>query len=303
MWFKNIRIYTLKEDITINPQQMETGLGSFAFSHCTSMEIESQGFVPPLGNKATSLVHECDGKYLFCARFEKKLLPASVIKDEILEKIEEFTDTNGRAPKGKEKAELKDAVMLHLLPLAFATHKDVYAWIDLKEKLVITNTSSAKQAEATLSLLRKALGSLPLKPLDVNEGVSSSLTKWLLDNAVPSSFELGERISMYSPSNEKKIVNAKSDNLMEDEILQHLRQGKLVSKIALKYDGVMSFVLDEDLSVKSIKLDDEFISGKYDDQSEDLDETSRLSADYFIQLDLFSRLVSYLIKQFGGISK
>lgn len=300
MWFKNLRVYKLKEDITIDQTQVETSLNSFAFAHCTSMETESQGFVPPLGEKATNLLHVSDDQYLFCARFEKKLLPSSVIKDELLEKVEEFTNEKGRAPKGKEKSELKDAVMLHLLPLAFATHSEVYIWIDKTNGLVMVNTSSAKKAETVISLLRKALGSLPVTPLNVNESVSISITKWLLNNSVPSKFELGEKITMYSTRNEKKVVNAKSDNLMEDEIIQHLKQDKIVSKIALSFDGVMSFVIDEELSIKSIKLDDDFIHGENDDQSEEQDELTRNSTDFFIQLNLFSRLIPYITEQFGG---
>jgi recombination associated protein RdgC len=300
MWFKNLRIYHLREEIKINQETLETQLNSFCFTHCSSEQTETQGFVPPLGEKTDSLYHVSEGQFLLCARFEKKLLPASVIKDTLAEKIEQFSEEHGRDPKGKEKNELKDAVMLYLLPKAFAIHSDIYAWIDPANRLVYVDASSAAKAESVLSLIRKALGTLPVEPLSVNNDVSVTCTKWLLNNTVPSHFDLGDQIVMFSTQNEKKVVNAKTDNLLEDEIINHLKQDKLVSKIALCFDESVSFTLDTDLAVKRIRLADEFIVHDDDEQE---DPMSRLIADIYAQLNLFARLTPYIIKEFGGLSQ
>jgi recombination associated protein RdgC len=299
MLFKNLRIYHLRDELKISQETLETQLNSFKFTHCTNEQTETQGFVPPLGEKTDSLYHVSEGQYLFCARFEKKLLPASVVKDTLAEKIEQFSEEHGRDPKGKEKTELKDAVMLYLLPKAFAIHTDTYAWIDPANRLVYVDASSAAKAEAVLSLIRKALGSLPAEPLSVNNDVCVTFTNWLLNNSVPSRFELGDQIAMFSMQNEKKVVNAKTDNLLEDEIINHLKQNKLVSKIALSFDESVSFVLDGDLTVKRIRLSEEFLV--HDDELEDA--MSRLVTDIYAQLALFSRLTPYIIGEFGGIAK
>ncbi|MBQ8706511.1 MAG: recombination-associated protein RdgC [Succinivibrionaceae bacterium] len=301
MWFKNLRVYHLKENLSISQETLETQLKSFAFAPCTSDQTETQGLVPPLGDKTDSLYHVSDGQYLFAARFEKKLLPASVVKDMVNEKVEEFESEKGRKPKGKEKSEIKDAVMLYLLPKAFAVHSDIYAIIDPKNALVYVDTASAAKAEAVLSLVRKALGTLPVEPLKVNESASSAMTGWLLENRLPSRFQTGDQISMYSTRNEKKVVNAKTDDLMEDEILNHLKQDKIVSKIALVFDETLSFVLDEELNIKRLKFTEEFF--EREEETENEDALARLAADIFAQLAVFSRLTPYIIREFGGLAQ
>ncbi len=304
MWFKNLRVYHLRDNLKIDEETLEAQLKSFSFIPCDSEKPETQGFVAPLGENTESLFHVCNGQYLICARFEKKLLPASVVKDQMNENIEKFIDEKGRKPKGKEKNEIKDAVMLYLLPKAFAIHSDIYAWIDPASSLVFVDTSSAAKAESLLSLLRKALGSLPVEPLDVNEDVSTTMTNWLLNNSVPSRLQLGDQIMMYSVRNEKKVVNAKSDDLMENEIIQHLKQDKVVSKIALTFDDAINFTLDEDLSIKKIKFTEDFI--KEESEQEDLvnpDPMATVVADIFAQLTTFAKLLPFLINQFGGISE
>lgn len=303
MWFKNLRIYHLKNDLEISQETLEAQLKSFAFTPCTSEQTETAGLVPPLGSRTEALYHVCDGKFLFRARFEKKLLPASVVKDFCEERIEQFTDEKGRAPKGKEKTEIRDAVMLFLLPKAFAVHSDTCAWIDPANRLVLVDASSAAKAEAVLSLVRKALGTLPLEPLKVNSTMSAVMTKWLLRNTVPGRLELGDQISMYSTQNEKKVVSARSDDLLEDEIIQHLKQDKIVSKIALKYDESVSFTLDEEFAIKKIKfeLKDDDQDGAGDEKEQD--PAAQENADIFTQFATFSQMVPYLIKEFGGLAQ
>lgn len=71
MLFKNLRIYHLRDELKISQETLETQLNSFKFTHCTNEQTETQGFVPPLGEKTDSLYHVSEGQYLFCARFEK----------------------------------------------------------------------------------------------------------------------------------------------------------------------------------------------------------------------------------------
>ena len=286
MWFKNLKVYKLKELIKLDQEAIEKSLNSFVFSPCGSLDLEKSGFVPPLGRLSEALLDVVDGQYIVCVRFEKKLLPMTV-------------------PRGKEKTELKDSVMLALIPKAFATHSDIYAWIDNVNGFVYVDTSSDKKAENVLSLIRKALGTLPVVPLDVKESVTTVTTNWLLKNQIPSRFELGTQINLVSTRDENKTVAAKSSDLLEDDIIQHLRGDKIVSKLSLIFDNEFSFMIDDQLSIKRIKFSEDIVhpeeNDNYDQQEKD--ELEQMNSDFFIQTASFRKLIPYLIEQFGGINE
>ncbi|MBO6070153.1 MAG: recombination-associated protein RdgC [Succinivibrionaceae bacterium] len=305
MWFKNLKVYKLKELIKLDQEAIEKSLNSFVFSPCGSLDLEKNGFVPPLGRLSEALLDVVDGQYIVCVRFEKKLLPMTVVREQVAEKIEQYTAEHNRAPRGKEKTELKDSVMLALIPKAFATHSDIYAWIDNVNGFVYVDTSSDKKAENVLSLIRKALGTLPVVPLDVKESVTTVTTNWLLKNQIPSRFELGTQINLVSTRDENKTVAAKSSDLLEDDIIQHLRGDKIVSKLSLIFDNEFSFMIDDQLSIKRIKFSEDIVhpeeNDNYDQQEKD--ELEQMNSDFFIQTASFRKLIPYLIEQFGGINE
>lgn len=305
MWFKNLKVYKLKELIKLDQEAIEKSLNSFVFSPCGSLDLEESGFVPPLGRLSEALLDVVDGQYIVCVRFEKKLLPMTVVREQVAEKIEQYTAEHNRAPRGKEKTELKDSVMLALIPKAFATHSDIYAWIDNVNGFVYVDTSSDKKAENVLSLIRKALGTLPVVPLDVKESVTTVTTNWLLKNQIPSRFELGTQINLVSTRDENKTVAAKSSDLLEDDIIQHLRGDKIVSKLSLIFDNEFSFMIDDQLSIKRIKFSEDIVhpeeNDNYDQQEKD--ELEQMNSDFFIQTASFRKLIPYLIEQFGGINE
>jgi len=305
MWFKNLKVYKLKELIKLDQEAIEKSLNSFVFSPCGSLDLEKSGFVPPLGRLSEALLDVVDGQYIVCVRFEKKLLPMTVVREQLAEKIEQYTAEHNRAPRGKEKTELKDSVMLALIPKAFATHSDIYAWIDNVNGFVYVDTSSDKKAENVLSLIRKALGTLPVVPLDVKESVTTVTTNWLLKNQIPSRFELGTQINLVSTRDENKTVAAKSSDLLEDDIIQHLRGDKIVSKLSLIFDNEFSFMIDDQLSIKRIKFSEDIVhpeeNDNYDQQEKD--ELEQMNSDFFIQTASFRKLIPYLIEQFGGINE
>lgn len=305
MWFKNLKVYKLKELIKLDQEAIEKSLNSFVFSPCGSLDLEKSGFVPPLGRLSEALLDVVDGQYIVCVRFEKKLLPMTVVREQVAEKIEQYTAEHNRAPRGKEKTELKDSVMLALIPKAFATHSDIYAWIDNVNGFVYVDTSSDKKAENVLSLIRKALGTLPVVPLDVKESVTTVTTNWLLKNQIPSRFELGTQINLVSTRDENKTVAAKSSDLLEDDIIQHLRGDKIVSKLSLIFDNEFSFMIDDQLSIKRIKFSEDIVNPEENDNydQQEKDELEQMNSDFFIQTASFRKLIPYLIEQFGGINE
>ena len=76
MWFKNLTLFRFQEPFELMPRQLAEKLQQGVFRPCLSQELLSEGWVPPLGRKASELVHAVNDCLLFSLQVEEKVLPA-----------------------------------------------------------------------------------------------------------------------------------------------------------------------------------------------------------------------------------
>jgi len=110
VWFKNLRIYRLAGSLELTEQELEDGLVSQAFRPCGQMELDSAGFIPPLGQEEGPLTHSVNGCRLFCMRRAERLLPAAVVNEVVARQVDVLTPMAGRGGNTlalHEKAELR----------------------------------------------------------------------------------------------------------------------------------------------------------------------------------------------------
>ena len=160
MWFKNLQIYRFTRPFDLTVDQLETQLEACAFTPCGSQDISRFGWVKPLGKFGSTLTHSASSHILLCARKEEKMLPGTVVKEMLAEKVEAIEFEQGRALKKKEKEALKEEIMHTLLPRAFSRTSQTFAWISPTDNLMVVDAGSAKKADDLLALLRKSIGSL-----------------------------------------------------------------------------------------------------------------------------------------------
>ena len=110
MWFKNIRAYRLNDSFDLSPSDLEEKMQVGTFTPCAKSQSLSLGWVPALGDGTEALVHAAAGRLLLCLRREEKILPASVIREQLAEKVETIEQEEGRKVYRKEKLRLKDAI-------------------------------------------------------------------------------------------------------------------------------------------------------------------------------------------------
>ncbi len=157
MWFRNARIFRFTKPFDISPEQLEKSLEADAFQPCGPQETVRQGWVPPLGKHGEQLVHSAGGYHLVTLRKEEKLLPASVIKELVDEKVEVLEAEQHRKLRRQEKDEIKELVMLEMLPHAFSKNRRSSAYLSVKDGVMVVDAGSAKQAEDMASALRKSI--------------------------------------------------------------------------------------------------------------------------------------------------
>ncbi len=298
MWFKNLQLYRFTRPFDHTAESLEKMLQGFLFTPCGNQDMSKFGWISPFGKQADILVHEAQGQLLLCAKKEEKMLPASVIKDTLQEKIDEMEAAQGRALKKKEKEALKEDILHSLLPRAFTRSSQTFLWINPSERYLVVDAGSAKKADDVLSLLRKCTGSLPVIPFALINPPEITMTEWLNEGTVPAGFALEDEAELRTALEHGGILRCKEQELVSEEIKGHLLADKLVTKLALNWSETVSFVLGDDLAIKRLKFSEELR-----EQNEDvIAETpaARIDADFALMTGELSKFIPALISALGG---
>ncbi|TXK96925.1 recombination-associated protein RdgC [Methylococcaceae bacterium HT1] len=298
MWFKNLAIYRLTEAFTLTPTELEEKLDSLRFKPCSSTEEFSYGWTSPLGRSSEQLIHQANGFMMLCATKEEKVLPTSVINEMTADKITEKEDQEARKLSKKERTEIKDQIIFELLPRAFSFSKKTFAYIDPKGGWLIVDAASAKKAEELISFLRKNLGSLPLVPVSTKEKPVSTMTQWLLKNETPADVLVEDECELRAPEEAGGTIRCKRHDLAAPEIKNHLDTGKQVIKLAISWSDRLSFIVDENLSIKRLKFLDLIQDQVADTETDSAEE--QFDVDFTIMSQELSSFLPRLLELFGG---
>ncbi|WP_421170241.1 recombination-associated protein RdgC [Aeromonas dhakensis] len=298
MWFKNLQVYRFTRPFELTAEQLQSQLDPLAFTPCGSQDLSRFGWTRPLGKFGSTLTHAAAGQILICASKEEKIIPPAVIKEQLAEKIEAIEFEQGRALKKKEKEALKEELLHTLLPRAFSRTANTYAWINPADGLLMVDASSAKKADDVLALLRKSIGSLPVVPVALKNPPEITMTEWLQEGNLPAAFTLEDESELRSAMEHGGIARFKQQDLMTDEVKNHLANDKLVTKLALNWGERLSFVLGDDLSIKRLKFSEELREQNDDITSED--PAARLDADFALVTGELAQFIPALFAALGG---
>lgn len=298
MWFRNLQIYRFTRPFELTAEQLEAQLEREAFTPCGSQDMSRFGWTKPLGKMGQTLTHSANGQIMICARKEEKMIPGAVVKEQLAEKVDQVEHDQGRALKKKEKAALKEELMHTLLPRAFSRTSQTFAWLSPANNLLVVDAPSAKKAEDLLALLRKSIGSLPVVPLALKNPPEITMTEWLREGSLPASFTLEDESELRSAMEKGGIARFKQQDLMTDEVKNHINNDKLVTKLALNWGETVSFVLSDDLAIKRLKFSEELREQNDDISSED--PAARLDADFALVTGELSQFIPSLLAALGG---
>lgn len=298
-WFKNVMIYRLTSELSLDNNTLEEQLQQTKFSPCRENEMSKFGWSNPLIN--SELLHFSQGKQLLLlSHKEDKLLPAHVVKKETEHRIDTLEQKEQRPLKKTEKQAIKDDVIANLLPRAFSKHQFTPIWLDLDSQLIYIDAGSAKRAEDTLALLRKTLGSLPVVPLSFTLPPSEMMTNWLAKGHTPNWLTLLEEAELKSFETDS-VIRCKRQDLESEEITQHLQAGKCVTKLAMDWENHFSFVLNDDATLSRVKFADEVREKNDDILKEDI--AQRFDADFLLMTEELRLFTQKLSDEFGGIKE
>lgn len=293
MWFNNIQFYRFESPFTMDMQKLEEALATRKARPCGQMEQSCEGWGKPLGRDGHALVHETNGQFMICLQRQDRLLPASVIREQLEERVWKLEGERNRALSRSEKGDVKDQLVQELLPQAFVRSSSCYACILPQEGWLIINSSSLRKAEDFLGMLQKTIPSLLLVAPSVDESLSEVMRRWMLESeSMPAQFTIEDACKLISQGEHGGTIQCRQEDLENDEILAHVRAGKSVTQLALNWNERISFVLHDDLSIKRLRFDDEVV----DEAGESDDGPSRFDADFAIMAAELSQLLAALMQ-------
>ena len=294
MWFKNLQLYRLNKDKPLGEAaQVEALLTQFVLSPCSASDPQSLGWVAPTASG--SLVHAINRQWLLALGVEKRLLPASVVKQFANDRAKLIEEAEGRRVGRKEMRDLREALQAELMPRAFVQRRTTFAWIDPANGWLVIDAAAPAKSDELLEHLHKSIdgfgGRLPttqISPL-------SAMTSWVADGEAPAGFTIDQDLELRSPDN--AIVRYAKHTLEGDEVRQHIAQGKVVTRLALTWRDKISFVLNDKLQIKRLAFLD-ILKEETDGQAQNEDE--RFDLDFTLMTGEVAQLIAELMEALGG---
>ncbi|HRO57773.1 MAG TPA: recombination-associated protein RdgC [Burkholderiaceae bacterium] len=323
--FKSAILYRLAPDWTPpSLDAFEDALAGERFEPCRATESRSAGWVEPRGREHGALVESIDGQLVASLRIETRAVPASAIKDALDERLQRVEDETGSRPRGKRRKELKEEVVVDLLPRAFSKFSTTRIWIDPAARLMLVGAGSIARADEAVGVLLQCLRAIgnPFAATLLNTAIapSTGMSIWLSEREAPAGFSIDRECELrqaqpataagndaqsdegptaaQQAAENKATVRYSRHDLDIDEIVAHIAQGKIATKLAMTWRDRVSFVLDSSLCLKRIELLDVVIEAAEAQSGQGEDDG--FDADVAIMTAELGRLVPDLVDALGG---
>ena len=309
MWFKQLRLYQLSHPIGYDVEQLAAQLASKPAAPCPKVSAYSVGWTNPITNAPMvdddyldpqTLVHAANGYILICLSLDERLLPSSVVKQSLQEKIDEIEMQQARKVGRREKQSIQDELYFSLLPKAFTKQSRVYAYIDTQHQHMIVDVANKKLAEYFLNCWHESVAEVKLVQQPLTPP-ASTLTRWVQENALPASLSTSDNVVLRRTSCEKTVVRCQNQDVFAEEINRFLQRDYQVVQLGLQWAEKVSFTLKEDGIISGVR----FLDLVQSLASEAMAETpeQRFDADFVIMTETLTQLIHVLLPYTDNVEK
>ena len=291
--FRNIRFYHVEGKWPDSEDALSTELEKATFTACGPMTEKSSGWEPVAPEAGDLLARRVNGADLLRLRVQSRVLPHAAIKEELEARIEEFQARMGEAPSAREKRRLKAEVRDELTPKAMLKSDRVWGYCDPGAKILGIDAAQETAAERFLRRLQAGVETVKFRPLQFREPFDKLLTGVFLGGA-PAVFAVGRECRMQDATDAGSIVRWSNFDLSDSSIRDHVADGMHLTHLAIVYDNIMSFVLDEKGVITKLKF-----LGMDDDSEDHNDPLARLDAEFVLLTGTLRRMLGDLGKVLG----
>ena len=299
MWFKQSLVFRLPAPWSMDLSTLEEKLAQHPFARCSGSELQSSGWVPPRADGP--MVFALNRQWLIALATEQRILPASVINDELKERIEAVEEQQGYSPGRKQRREMKEQVAAELLPRAFTRRRTTYVWIEPINGWLVIDAGAINKGEEVIERLRRDLDELPLTLVRTQLSPSSAMADWLAGSEAPTGFTIDRDCEMKAIAEDQSAVryvrHALDGERIAEQIKEHLASGKLPTRLALTWNDRISFVLTDKLEIKKLAFLD-LIKESAEHTAENAEE--QFDADFALMTGELAQFLPALLEALGG---
>lgn len=268
-----------------------------------TQELTTVGFVSPFGVDGMYFERSGNGAIYVTIEKAERLLPGTAIRQAVAKRVAEIEKAEQRKVYAKEKSRIREEIVHARLPHTFIQKTRISALIDWP--YIIVDAASPKKAELLLSLLREALGSLPVRPVTVKAGIEATMTSWVRDCLIlDSRLYLGERFKSSVPCEKGESLSGSGVDFNDEKINAILDAGHQVTELALLYantEGMATdFTLTKTLVLKGIRFDDALSQQAADDCGDDDSFATFQSATLMLVVHELRGIRGELLEALGG---
>ena len=294
--FRNLRYYRLDDAWPKSEELLSESLLKAGFKACGPLTERSSGFMPVFGEASESLARRVNGADLIRLRSQSRVLPAGVINEELEQRIEDYRERMNELPPPREKRRMKAEARDELLPKAMLKSDKIWGYVDLQEKVLGIDAAQPSAAERFLRRFNVGVENVNPRPLGFNKPVQDLLTRIFLGNA-PAQFTLGRECLMRDAGDPKSRVRWAGFDLDDQAIRNHIAEGMQLTHLAIVYDNILSFVLDENGVFSKMR-----IVGMDEESDTNNDPLARLDAEFVLTTGTLRLLLADLSKALDGFA-
>ena len=294
--FKNLIVYRIGPGWAANSAELEAGLEKMIFVECGATQPISAGWAPPRGVAHAPLLESVGGQWLMKLVIEQRVVPSAVVKRRLDERAAQIEQATGRKPGKKQQKELKEEILLDLLPQAFTKQASIRVWLNPKDRLLLIDASSPAKADDVVTHLVKAVDGLALTPFHTTQSPAAAMSEWLTTGEPPAGFSVDRECELKSPDETKSAVRYARHALDIEEVRQHIAGGKVPTQLALTWQGRVSVLLTEAMQIKKIA----FLEGVFEGGAGKPKKDEAFDADAAIATGELGKLIPDLIDALGG---
>ena len=276
-------------------EQLEESLQAARFIECGLTLEKSVGWTAPRGEEHGVLVESIGNQWILKLMMESKMVPGTVITRKVKERAAQIEASTGRKPGKKEMKELKEEARLTLMPMAFTKQASVVVWINPAERLLVIDAASQGKADEVLTCLAKSMEGLGAMLIQTTISPVAAMSDWLLSQEPPAGFSVDRECELKASDDSKAVVRYSRHALDIEEVQQHITRGKVPTRLAMTWEGRVSFMLTETFQIKKLS----FVEGVFQDNASS-SKDDRFDADAAIATGEIAKLIPDLLSALGG---
>jgi len=294
--FKNAIAYLLTPGFRLDPEM----LARRPARPCSANEGRTMGFAPPCSHSTAELAHHVAGHTMICLETEDRLLPGSVVAEEVESRAIDLEKQQGYKPGRKQMSELKQRVTEELLPKAFTQKRrtlGVFAG-----QYFIVDTSSPARADMMIEVLRSVLDALPLALINTEKQITGEMIQWLL-GTTPWGLTVDDFVELEKAEPGKPAIAYKRTTLDESDMRRRISDAYVPRKIGVTLNDRLSFKVDDSLHLKQLVALELMQKDQrhQNDQAEDMAQA--FDADVALMVGEVVATYNFLIAHLGGLAE